>query len=210
MQKFCPRCKTPLKEDAMFCSECGLKTEGVASETEPVSPALRRTIPSAAPKGPASRGVLILGIGVIAALLVIVCVLLFLLSGQSKPETVDMMPETTEAPTETPAVQTPAPTLEPAPVPISSETEAVISRIRTLYYQTQEKMGIYIPVQDGEVTRYYSPESAYLTRLDASRTGSGESYYYVNGDLYFIFAHNGEREDRLYFDGGKLIRWIVS
>lgn len=210
MQKFCPRCKTPLKEDAVFCSECGLKTEGVASETEPVSPALRRTIPSAAPKPAASRGILILGIGVIAALLVIVCVLLFLFGGQSRPEPVDIMPEMTEKAIEIETLQTPAPTLEPAPAPISSETEAIISHIRALYYHTQEKMGIYIPVRDGEVTRYYSPESAYLTRLDASRTGSGESYYYVNGDLYFIFAHNGEREDRLYFDGGKLIRWIVS
>ena len=210
MQKFCPRCKTPLKEDAVFCSECGLKTEGVASEKPPVSPDLRRTIPSVAPKPPAFRGLLILGIGVIAALILIVAILLLLLGNLSeKKENTVSEPSMTEAPYETEA-----PTLTPMPVPtaapVSSETEAIISRIRELYYHTQDKMGIYIPVRDGEVTRYYSPESAYLTRLDASREGSGESYYYVNGDLYFIFAHNGEREDRLYFDDGRLIRWIVS
>lgn len=212
MQKFCPKCKTLLREGAVYCPECGLKTEGVASEVPPMEKnGLRRTMPTTDPEKNTSRGILIAVVGIAAALLVLVCVLLCLLLGKTKQEPVVISPEMTEMPVETVAPSSLVPTIAPTPTPpLSSDTEAIVSRIRELYYHTQDKMGIYIPVRDGEVTRYYSPESAYLTRLDASRTGSGESYYYVNGDLYFIFAHNGDREDRLYFDGGRLIRWIVS
>ena len=118
-------------------------------------------------------------------------------------------PVSTPVPTLAPE-STPVPTLAPtqAPALSSAEVEAAVEYIRTRYYAVQDRLATLKTEVRGNATYYYAPETHSLVRVDVVTDGGGESYYYDNGALYFIFAHAGNIENRLYFDGGELIRWL--
>lgn len=194
MQKRCTICQTPIREDAAFCPACGAK----AMAADP-APAVQAT---------PQRSVLpFVIIAIVFAILLAAAAVYYF---THKPEEA--------APAETPGAvrseEKAAPVrvelATPTPSPVLRNTEAVIESIRTRYYAAQDEMHTYKTETNGNLTKYYAPTGT-LARVDTpNANGGGDSYYYDNGSLYFVFSYYGTTEHRFYFENGRLVRWIYT
>ncbi len=108
------------------------------------------------------------------------------------------VPPPTEKPPEPTVNNTPAPAANNSEQSAATSVEDKILTIRGWYNKTND-----------------SPTAAAnegLTKTTATVTHNGTSYtseqYYRNGQLYFVFAYSGSRENRLYFWDNTMIRWI--
>ncbi len=232
MKNFCSKCGTPLKENALFCGVCGQRQDFAPAEkagttpgslptqaapslsaetmqhTQPLPRFLKDIPPAPTPK---NRTGLYIGLGAAAVVLlagVLVAVLLL-----SAPKEEKNPAKSTATPTKAPApvatsmaTQTPGPRLTVTPTPIT-DVESVVASIRDRYYAAQDAMPSYHAEQNGTQTKYYAPDGS-LARVDNESEIGGDSYYYDHGKLYFVFSYEGDEENRFYFDGDKLVRWI--
>lgn len=230
MKNFCPKCGTVLKENALFCGICGQKldsstldkTDAVPSSPETTSSASSETMQHTQPlprflkdippaPTPKNRTGLYIGLGAAAGVLLAgIAIAILLLSG---PKAEKSPAKNTAAPTKAPApvatsmaTQTPGPrhTVTPSP---NTDLQTVIASIQTRYYAAQDAMPSYHAEQNGTQTKYYAPDGS-LARVDTTSEIGGDSYYYDHGKLYFVFSYEGDEENRFYFDGDKLVRWI--
>lgn len=207
MQRFCPKCGAPVSDEGVFCPKCGEKMPTLSVEkpapAENPTP-MEKPLPVEKPKKKSKKKIwlpIVLGLLVLCVLLV--CILAR--GGFVAPTA----PIDTPSPVETPKV-TPMPTfvVTESPSLSSEEVEGKVEFIRTRYYALQDRLSTLKTEARGDATYYYAPEDHSLVRVDVVTGDGGESYYYDNGALYFVFSYMGNIENRLYFDGGKLIRWL--
>ncbi|MBE7062830.1 MAG: zinc ribbon domain-containing protein [Ruminococcaceae bacterium] len=198
MSKQCPNCQSLMREEATFCPACGTKTT-------PQKPA--ETLPDIKPSGK-KKVLLITGIACAFVVFAAAAFLYFFNNKAGKP-----------APAETPGTavhngELSRPALvelaTPSPSPVSLDTESIIESIRTRYYAAQDEMHTYKIETNASLKKYFCPAGT-LARVDTPNAGGGgDSYYYDNGSLYFVFSYYGTTEHRFYFDNGRLVRWIYS
>ena len=132
---------------------------------------------------------------------------------------------TVQSPKPTSPVQSPKPTATPTPSVGSNQTSntgtatstanaELIKAIRVKYNYAQSNLAN-CEVKDFETASkaFFLDSKLILLREYAKDSADGkfdQHWYYDNGEVYFIFMTevNTDNEYRLYFNGGKLIRWI--
>ncbi len=94
----------------------------------------------------------------------------------------------------------------------SSPLENDISEIRSRYYATQENLENYTKSKDENDFVYYYNQDNQPVRIDGPKTpviSYNKQYFFDDkNNLYFAFVFDGKLENRFYFKGNTLIRWI--
>lgn len=133
------------------------------------------------------------------------------------PTSASQSPKPTATPAPTSAVQTPKPTATPTPSSGSATTTAnadLIKSIREKYNYAQSNLANCEAKDYGTASKaFYLNGALILLRENAKDSADGkynQHWYYDNGAVYFIFMTEASTggEYRLYFNNGKLIRWI--
>ena len=123
----------------------------------------------------------------------------------------------TQSPTPTSAVQSPKPTATSTPTSantISTANADFIKAIREKYNFAQSNLANCEVKDYGTASKaFYLNGTLILLRENSKDSADGkynQHWYYDNGTVYFIFMTEAStgNEYRLYFNNGKLIRWI--
>ena len=123
----------------------------------------------------------------------------------------------TQSPVPTSPVQSPKPTATPTPTSGSSTSATnadLIKAIREKYNYAQSNLANCEVKEYGTASKaFYLNGGLVLLRENAKDSADGkynQHWYYDNGAVYFIFMTEASTggEYRLYFNNGKLIRWI--
>lgn len=97
------------------------------------------------------------------------------------------------------------------PTPIEytyvENVEAMVKQIREKYYSTQNNLDMLKKTNDGKYTIYRNSDGR-AERVDFKINNTNVCFYYDNGKLYFVFAFENKRENRLYFYNNCIFRWI--
>lgn len=100
---------------------------------------------------------------------------------------------------------------EIAELPDDFDIESEVSLIKSQYYYTQENLSSFEKkIFSSGMTAYFD-ENTSLSKIDipANSADTYTKYYYFNENgLYFVFAFDGKKENRLYFKNNELFRWI--
>ncbi|RGY99443.1 zinc ribbon domain-containing protein [Clostridium sp. AM58-1XD] len=96
----------------------------------------------------------------------------------------------------------------------SGQIEDEVKRIRAVYSKIQNEFQTYqkTTVRSG-VTRFCSADGKLMKYSVTSGTDGSpwaREYYYENGNLIFAFYFQEKVENRFYFSGGTMFRWIDS
>lgn len=100
---------------------------------------------------------------------------------------------------------------EKAPKRIAVEdVETKVLTIRKWYNDTQNNFKNLSAVKAGTgITEYY--DNVACVRIDVladEKNNYNRQYYFKDNKLYFVFAFDGKKENRLYFYDERLFRWI--
>jgi len=90
------------------------------------------------------------------------------------------------------------------------DVENKVLTIRSWYNNTQSKLETLSTVEVAEGRKeYYDNAKRVRVDLQADDKNTYTRFYYFKDDkLYFVFAFDGTKENRLYFDNEVLFRWI--
>lgn len=88
--------------------------------------------------------------------------------------------------------------------------ESKVLTIRNWYNDTQRNLENLSTVKASEIiTEYYDKSSCVRVDVSANEKNSYNRYYYFkDNNLYFVFAFDEQKENRLYFYNETLFRWI--
>lgn len=210
--KCCPQCETQLNADAMFCKECGTSLNN--DELNVVN--------DKSPKKK-DKGLIFLIILLIIVLIGCSGVVGYIYSQNNAfkietPNIEEPINETDDKVVE----ETKKEDVSNTDVGVENndvaekqnnefDIEEEVSRIRALYNDTQANLSnLTKKTMDNGVVKYYDSNSN-LVRADIpanSITQYTKYYYFNNGNIYFAFVFDGEKENRLYFNNDVLFRWI--
>lgn len=94
----------------------------------------------------------------------------------------------------------------------SPKTQSAVSQSHTAVQNVEDKVTTIRGWYNLTNSDLSSAAAQGLTKKTSSVSYNGSVYtseqYYRNGELYFVFAYIGTRENRLYFWNGTLFRWI--
>ena len=210
----CPHCNAVLKNGAMFCRECG------KSVTEDVVDSI-----SSVPKNKKDKGLVFLIVLLIIVLIASVSVIGYIYfqnnsidietpifetsTDDNNEEVLDV--EVGNGDMVTDEIEETEDYIEPEYIDDNFNVEDEVLRIRGLYNTTQSNLSTLTKntSENGKI-KYYDSDSK-LVRMDIvanSITSYTKYYYFENGELYFAFAFDGTKENRLYFKDNRLFRWI--
>lgn len=210
--KRCPKCGTQLNADAMFCKECGTSLNN--NELNAVNDKGHKK---------KDKGLIFLIILLIIVLIGCSCVVgyIYYQNNTYKIETPNIEEPINETDDKV-VEENKKEDVSNADVDVENDDvtekqnnefniEEEVSRIRALYNDTQSNLSnLTKKTMDNGVVKYYDSNSN-LVRADIpanSITPYTKYYYFNNGNIYFAFVFDGEKENRLYFNNDVLFRWI--
>lgn len=90
------------------------------------------------------------------------------------------------------------------------DVENKVLTIRSWYNNTQSKLETLstVEVAEGIIEYYDNAKRVRVDLLADDKNNYTRFYYFKDDKLYFVFAFDGAKENRLYFDDDVLFRWI--
>lgn len=224
-KKFCVNCGAEMNNDAEFCGNCGFSVKNGTFPVENI-----HSDDDVPLKKKSKTPIIIIVLAIIIALLSAALAGYVIYDRQIGNDDVQLVSEeqskqgsdaedTKTDATKEELVQTKsleeqidkmADTAESLHRTAVGNVENKVLTIRNWYNDTQSNLESLSTVKVSEsITEYYDESSCVRIDVSADEKNSYNRYYYFkDNNLYFVFAFDGQKENRLYFYDETLFRWI--